>query len=196
MAINDVLQVTIEAFLHGQQVVTVLHYAEANPPDTLTSENWLSAAVQTIVVPAMKGLQSAELGHAAVSVQKIWPLPPNVPVRNTTGAGGGNIAGSSLPTCVTAVITKQTAFAGRKYRGRMFIPGVPVASENDSQLSAAAMVTWQAAADAMNVTLSADNGEWNMVLWHRSTKTWHTVLKLLARSVLRNQRRRQVGKGV
>jgi len=198
MAQSDVNKVIIEGTLHGQLVQTVLHYVTLNGALGPVEEvERLAEQVVAVVVPQLKAIQSAEYTHTRVLAQKIFPLPPRVPVINVTAAGAGGVAGQSLPTEVTAVITKKTPFAGRKYRGRIFVPGVPVTSELDSQLSAAAMTAWTAAADAMNVVLTHDlANNWTMVVWHNATKTYDTVQLLVPRPILRSQRNRQIGKGV
>jgi len=198
MATNDIHRVVIEGTLHAQTVQTVLHYLTTvdtglSPVAQATA---LAARVAAIVVPQLKSIQSAEYAHTRIIVQKIFPLPPRLPIINTTALGAGSVAGSSLPCADCAVITKRTIFAGRKYRGRIFVPGVPVTSELDSQLSPAALTTWQAVADAINVALVQAPGDtWAMTLWHKSTSTNDVVTQLIARPILRSQRRRQVGRG-
>jgi len=51
----------------------------------------------------------------------IWPRPPAAPlttVRNIPGVQTGGL----IPTQVRPLLRWQTALAGRKYRGRMFLP--------------------------------------------------------------------------
>jgi hypothetical protein len=198
MAVNDTFRVILEQTLHNQKVVSVLHYREtATAPVNAEGATGLAARVAAIIVPALKGIQSVELVHDRVVVQHFHPPPVNVPVLNATAAGPGGVAGDSLPTEVTAVITKTTPYAGPKYRGRMYVAGVPVSSENNSQLSAAALIAWNAAAAAMMVTLTSPAGDdWDMIVWHKATSTFDYVSSLMARPVLRSQRRRQIGKGV
>lgn len=195
MAVGDTFRVTINMRLHGQQCVSVLHYRETNTDFLAHGADVLAARVAAVVVPQFKAIQGSELTHESVVAQKIFPLPPLVPAVVTTAVGPGQVAGGTMPTEVTAVITKRTVFAGRKYRGRIFVPGVPNVSELDSQLSPAALITWQAAANIINSNLTQDNSTWRMIVWHKATSTFDFTTNLEARPILRSQRRRQIGKG-
>lgn len=196
MAVNDIYRIGIKQTLHLQNILTILHYrqtASADPPNDQLS---IAERVATTIVPLMKAVQSSELWHDLVYSQKIWPLPPLVPTEQKTAPGAGGVAGGSLPTSVAVTITKRTQFAGRKYRGRAFIAGVPVTSESDSQLAQAQMAAWQQLADGMALTLQGFNENiYQPVLWHQGPKTWDAIVACSARTVLRNQRRRQIGKG-
>lgn len=191
MAVNDVFQAVIEQKLHNQTVLNVLHFRlDADQPTAVA----LNQDVRTIIIPTMKGVQSNELQHVAVWTQKIWPLPPLNAVRDATAAGPGTVAQNSLPTSVAVVLTKRTAFAGRKYRGRVYVCGVPVTHESDSTLAAANQAAWQALADKFAFAAWAAS-DFTPIIWHRGPKTDDTVITVEARTILRNQRRRQVGVG-
>jgi hypothetical protein len=193
MAIGEFYQVIIEQQLHAQTVLNVLYYEQIAGIDG--HESLLAQGIRLDVLPSMKAVQSNELTHVAVYAQKIWPLPPKVAFRDATAAGPGGVAQNSLPTSMAVTITKKTAFAGRKFRGRLFIAGVPVTHELDSQLAVANLAAWQAFADKLLVNLPSTGPEFSHRLYHKATHTVDTVLSCPVRLILRNQRRRQIGKG-
>lgn len=195
MAVNDIYQLTIVQSLHGQKILNVLHYKATQAPSSGTYEAALIQAFGVIAIPSLKAFQSEELNHEALAVQKIWPLPPTHATLDTTYSGPGLIPGDSLPTSVTSVITKVTAFAGRKYRGRVYVAGVPVTSENDSQLQVGDLAVLGAFAENLDNGIGAVGASFQPVLWHRSSNTSDNLIDAVARPILRNQRRRQVGRG-
>lgn len=195
MAVGDIFRVVAEQSLHGQTVLNVFHYIVGAVGATDETTGLASKFVAT-VIPPLKAVQSNELSHVSVTVQKIFPLPVRVPYRNVNGVGAGTVAQNSLPTSMAVVGTKRTSFAGRKFRGRVFFAGVPVTHEDNSVLAAANIAAWQAVCDAVKTTLSDTGTDWNPVLFHKATNTSDLLTACEIRTVMRNQRRRQIGKGV
>lgn len=196
MAVNDIYQVNMVGRLHGQQTINVFHYIETTTPAG-SAEAALAQGFGAGVASEVKNAASVEWELEKISVQQIRPLPPLLPVEDASAAGPGAVAGESLPTSVAAVVTKRTGLAGRAYRGRSYFAGVPQSQEVDSQLSSAALLLWQDVADQMAQPISvAPSGAFDPIVYHRALGTGNVIVSGLARPVLRNQRRRQVGKGV
>jgi len=197
MPVGDIFRVSIMQRLHGQRLINTLHYRLKvdDPAGFGPLGGVLADRIRSQILPEMKACQSAELTHEGIIVQKIWPLPPQVPKLNTVDNGPGTPVSSSLPTSVAVVITKMTDFAGRKYRGRIYVGGVPVSHENDSVLDAAVLPTWGALATKLFANMTTGLYVFEPVLWHKESHTFDVVSFASARAVLRNQRRRQVGKG-
>jgi hypothetical protein len=195
MAVNDIYRVTVQQTLHSQMILNTLYYRESVGGVGGGSAD-LAARVANLIVPLMKAVQSNELTHNAVVVQKIFPAPPTVPATDTSAAGAATVASNSLPTSVASVITKRTAFAGRKYRGRVFLSGVPASSEDDSKVAAGAVAALNALGTILSGGVSAGAGPtYSPIIWHKNTSTFDAVLTTTTQTILRNQRRRQIGKG-
>jgi hypothetical protein len=196
MAVGDVYRVVMEQGLHGQRILNVFHYVQSQGAGFFPQANVVDRFIAQ-VIPQFKGLQSSELVHVNVSGQRIFPRPPFVATVNTTGAGPGAVAGGSLPTSIAVTVTMRTQFAGQKYRGRVFIAGIPVTSELDSQLDGTPFQQWTTAMQtADNPLIDAAEGlQFDSVVWHRSTQTYDLSNQWEARRIFRNQRRRQLGKG-
>lgn len=196
MAVNDIFRVNVIQSLHGQTIINTLHYRQSTADaDEANNASGLANLVATNLVPVMKALQSAELSHTGVTAQKIWPLPVKVGFLNTTGAGPGGVAGDSLPTSVAVVISKTTQFAGRKYRGRAYIAGVPVSHESNSALAAGVIPNWLTLSAEMDNFYFVGTDTWQPTIWHKSTSTFDDVTTCFLKTFLRNQRRRQLGVG-
>lgn len=192
MAVGDIYQAVIKQKLHGQTVLNVLHFRADTALNTAAD---LALQVATKIVTPMRVVQSAELSHEGVTAQKIWPLPPELAVLDLSELDPGAVAGDSLPTSVAVTVTKKTAFAGRRYRGRMFIGGVPVTSEANSTLAGAVLAAWIAAFAGLPASEWAAT-DWTPVLYHRDDHTYGIITNYEVRTNLHNQRRRQVGRGI
>lgn len=197
LAVGDIGMAVIRQTLHGQTILNTLHYrikefAPATFGHTIFS---LAAGVAAKFVPLMKAVQSVELVHDNVTAQKIRPLPPELAVATTVHAGGGTVASGSLPTSDCAVITKRTQFAGVKYRGRMYVAGIPVSSEDNSKLAAGVLANWEPLVLAFNDEVTNADVTWQPILWHRAALNYDLIETAELRTILRTQRRRQLGVG-
>lgn len=69
--------------------------------------------------------------YVSTQVRRLRPLPAPVPVTVSLSGGAGTATGDLLPRNVSGLVSKQTAFAGRRFRGRGFIP-FPTEDHNDA----------------------------------------------------------------
>lgn len=194
--LNEVVRVVIGQSLDNQQVLNVLYY-QCTQPDPGLTENSLNSWVGTNIVPAFQGVQSNRLVHSFVLSQKFFPPPPNLPVASTAFVGPGTTVIAALPAQNAIVLTKQTNKAGRKFRGRVYVTGLPQTSIQDGELLAAVFPNWNVLASAlkMPVTIGGTNARMVPVLFHKSSGTVDPIVDIQTRIVVRAQRRRQVGKG-
>lgn len=193
--IDDYFRATIVGRLHGQETNTVLHYRE-----TATGAGDASAllafAVDAAIGVAMRAWASEEWTYGYTMVQKFDPSPVLMAAINSENTGPGDVTGSSLPSSVAAVITKRTALAGRSFRGRVFLPGVPSSYELDSELTGAAMTATATLADVMILQKTQGGYTWVPIVYTKAELAVPQVwTSYLVRSPLRTQRRREVGKG-
>lgn len=194
MAINDRYRLTVIGSLHGQTIMNVLHYnvitLGANP-DASMAPAWLTANKAKWLA-----CHSNEYTMESILVQKIHPAPTSLAVQTAVAAGVGTVAQNSLPTSVAAVLTKTTLFAGPRWRGRLYLSGVPETFESDSQISILGQTAYNVLGASLASVLVAGGNEWDPVLYHRDDHSVVILQTIVCRPVLRNQRRRQVGRGV
>lgn len=87
--------------------------------------------------------------------------------NNSTQVGGG--AGAPLPQNNAVLITKRTASAGRRNKGRLYCPGIGEGAVDAVGTIAGATVTaFQTAADAWLTAINATTGIGGMVILHTS----------------------------
>lgn len=79
----------------------------------------------------MKAILSTEAKYEGVIIQKVFPLPLTDAVGSVVAAGPGDRVGELMPLYVCGALTKLTGLAGRRFRGRAYIP-FPLEIDNTS----------------------------------------------------------------
>lgn len=195
MAVGDVYQITVVGLHHGQQVVNVLHYqvlvGAAADYSAELANLWSNQNLNNY-----RACCSAEYRCTGLLSQKVKPIPALTAVSLTIGEGTGTGSANSLPSSNSVVITKRSAIAGRTGRGRIYMPGVPTTFEDNSQVTGAGLNVYNNFAQtALTMENDGSTLQVQMTLLSRKTLTTRLVVSVDARPILRNQRRRQVGRG-
>lgn len=121
LADNDIIQIKTYCQLQNQLGINVLHYLVNNVVGSITEAN-VGAFVNTNWAPTLANLISASATYTGCSVQRVDPIPiATVYVQQSPAIVGGQ-AGDPLPKQTCSLITKRTALAGRRGRGRLYIP--------------------------------------------------------------------------
>lgn len=116
----------------------------------------LAGTMRSLWVTHVLPRQSSSITLAEVLV-KVGPNDTGPSAIATSGATGGAVAGTEVPNS-SVLVTKNTAFGGRRGRGRMFIPGAPESTFNSSGDQSGASVTlWQANMSAFYSALVAND---------------------------------------
>lgn len=197
--VGDIIEIRLMGKLHAQVVECTFHYeADTAAADWLPQAAAAAGDFETNVWGPLRAGLSNELMDVYFEIQIISPLRYRkdtlTPIART-----GSVASNSLPSGVSIVVRRQGDIAKRWGQGRIYIPGLPQSSENDSQLAAA----WVAANEAPYVTamlrqLAAGGGAlwkpriFNLKVPARKTEVTRAVLD----KVIRYQRRREIGVGV
>lgn len=204
-AVGDVYEAVFLQRLHGQEIRNVFHYqllaiaGGANSPDT-DAANSLSVGMESFW-NIWRLNASVELTCYGIITQRVRPLPRTAGWVRVPATQAAQVTGESLPSSVAVVIRKRTLYAGRAYRGRTYFAGIPVQQEANSSMSAAAVTAWNTVVleIAKVITPAAVNGftfTWTPVLYAKKTALTNQIQSCSQDTILRNQRRRQVGKGV
>lgn len=194
-ALGDVYAVRLFTALGDQAAVNVRHYRVTTQQGTGATDAEIAAAMALIYPPAMKNMLVSAANYHGLNVQKIFPLPPTVAVPSSVGAGPGLDTSEPLPRQVSGIITLRTAFAGRRYRGRIYIPfpgelandpnGVPSVAYVTGLVALANLVLPPVVAGAGGNTSTLTS-----VLFHRDTNTTDAITNAVAQSKWATQRRR------
>lgn len=198
MAAGDLVQARLIGRIAGQTTITGFAY-QINSA-TATYDDILGA-INALIIPSILGWASADWIPERWDFNKLWPLPRTFTIsQNIVEAALGT--SPAAPPNVAPTITKQTAKAGRKWRGRVFLPGTPQLAIVNGQLTAAQTAALQNIATNMAapLTLSGAAIGFPVVLSYSKTavNTWSAepIVACRANSIIRNQRRRQIGVGI
>lgn len=198
MPVGDVIQAKFACYGNSQVGLNIRHWVvsseTAGPPDPGEVAGDLSGAM----APKYKALISSTVVFSGVGVQKIWPLPVSVETAYVFDDGAGTAGATLLNSQASGLIKLTTGLAGRKNRGRVYVPfpaagddaltGVPITSyvTRLNTLANAFLATY-------TVTSTIVPGNiWVLspVLWHRSTHTFTPLVSYVSRLGWATQRRR------
>jgi len=192
--INDIVECKIICLANNQIGEFVLHYrisAVGAPEPTVTD---IAGQVQDTFKDDVIAIISQKATYAGATAQRIWPTRSVrgdyfVPI---TGTGSTSL----LPTQTSGLITKFTTLAGRKNRGRSYIP---FPGESDSDDNGAFPNTAYktkldniAALIGQQIITAVGGGSVTMdpVIYHRSTQTSIALAGAQKRNQWATQRRR------
>lgn len=192
MVDGSVVRFTIQGFLHDQLTVNTFWYEKTSGLDAAALSAVLNAFHGLFEDP-YKAVISSEWTAFQMTAQQIFPTKTAVLVQAYTGVG--EQTGDSLPSSVAVVLTKRTLTAGQRGRGRIYLPGVPVAWETDSQVTNTGLTNYTNLAIVMEGALAVAGETWEPVVCQANGTATKLIDAVDAQKVLRNQRRRQYGRG-
>jgi hypothetical protein len=130
MPVNDILAVRVEATIAEQTAVNVRTFRVDNETAPVPSFADIAAHFEGIMAPIYKQLMSSAATFNGVAVRKIFPLPSLMEGISDAAAGPGERLAEALPRQTCGLITLRTLFAGRAFRGRVYVP-FPGEDENE-----------------------------------------------------------------
>lgn len=194
-ALNDIIRIRIATYTPSQAAINTMHYkviaVAGTSSDTATAATTFDTALST----PYKNIMSDNARYRGLSVQRIFPGIVTVPDIVVASDGPGVVASDLLPGQVSGIGSWRTDLAGRKYRGRVYIP-FPAESHNDvTGIPTAAYVTLlDTLLTALSVTRTVGGGgntaDLRCVLFHRSTNTSDQIVAQVARPRWATQKRR------
>jgi len=132
-----------------------------------------------------------------IQVRKLDPTDPlayddttSLPEGGTAGAGSGILEAAN----VTQTISWRTGLAGKKYRGRNYIPGILEAWSSDDRATSVLNTLLAAAADALITTVLGAT-VYDLGVFHLGPDTITDIVTFVIDAILDSQRRRLPGRG-
>lgn len=189
-----VFRVTLSQIHFGCMVQNVLHFKKSDSVDA--DRATLAAEIVASYIPNMKTRQSQNLTYTQIRVHVLGEsLAPYVLNVSTPGT----VTGSAQElTFVSHVVRLNTAFAGRRGRGRWYIGGVPLNLSSSGILSSAAITAWNTVlASIMAVWGPSGSSNFDLGVQNGSeSDDFHAVTALTLNPIPRVQRRRNLGVGI
>lgn len=124
--------------------------------------------------------------------------PPRADLYNTGFPLTGTVVNEVVPHQVAIVVSTKTAYAGRSYRGRNYLPGLPESAFTLGLTTAAVGNAIQTYYDDLVAALGASgaNADYMWVVWSEKLQTYNGIVDTIVRDVPGIIRRRRVGVGV
>lgn len=194
-----VVEARVIGTYHGQQVITTFHLSDPNGSNDARTECLdILTGVETTIWNNMRQACSTELTGVFLEAQYVHPIRSLVVRRTPTQVAGGR-AGTGLPSGTSIVVQRVSEQAGHEFRGRIYVPAVVSGDVLNSVLTAAALTAFgtplRNAVSANVVTILP--ATYPQVIWSRKAPARITpIFEGRVDSIIRYQRRREVGVGV
>jgi len=195
MAVGDILQATFVTVAGSQAGLNVRHYRSIATVGGSVGVDQFANALFDDFDTAYITLMSAQATFNGVLVQKIFPLPMGMPAMSAQAPLVGLITGDLLPRQVAGLISLRTDFAGRRFRGRVY---VPFSGENASELDSSPTAAYLAGLSTLaqqflqqvTVIQGAATETIAPVIWHRDLQTTDFIRTAMIHDAWATQRRR------
>jgi len=195
MEVNDIMEVKVYCTFGDQTSVNVLHYLVATKAGAGATAGQIAGAISTKIHGEYKACMSADAVFWGVGAARIFPVASPQAVTNAN-QGVGSDAGDALPRQVCGLITKVTPFAGRKFRGRVYVAfPSELSNEDEGKVTGTYKTTLGVLGQALIDPVTADPGGGNTnelvpIIWHKESETYTIITGYLARERWATQRRR------
>lgn len=197
MAAGDVWRLSCQGDISNAGIfITTMHIRFKSGDATFAGA---AALVKTNLLDLLKNYQGNTWNWRQINGNSVTLNPPQTALYTTGFPSAGIIVGELLPWQCALCVKITTAYAGRSYRGRMFIPGM---TETHAQAGSTwttnlvnAVQTYYEDLIA-NIGGAGSNTDYEWVVWSKKTSTSVPVLGAAVRGIIRNQRRRMPDYGV
>lgn len=195
MAVNDVYKVRVYTKIATQNAFNVGYWQTLTETGSGATLAQLVAFFDARFAAPYKAYMADSAEYMGVGVQKISPAPIQAEGFTTANRGFGGVEEEMLPPAVAYVITMRTQFAGRKFRGRKYLPFWPETrstsgTPDNTAATQAGTLAGLWFAQALSVGTVPNQSSLAGVLYHRSTDTTNIILNATPRLEWGTQRRR------
>jgi uncharacterized membrane protein len=193
--LNDVVEV--RSFISNAEQVAenVWHVAciAAGTPPLIDLD--VGVEFGTLLALAYKSIITSNSNYLGTITRVLNRVPTAAAVKDQTLHGVGTVTPPDAPRQSSGIISWFTAFAGRKYRGRQYIPFPPTSVVQGDGTPGSGYVTVltniaTALTGPINISVGARTGTIQLCVYHRSTKTYTLILGGVGVTKFATQRRR------
>jgi len=196
MAVNDVIRVTISQTSNNVTVLNTLHWKHT-VVGTGTMEQVLANAIDARIGTYLIPRQSDQWQYMETLAQKIYPSPTGRAYLSATNTGvGTDTTNDASPPTVAYTVTLRTAFAGRRYRGRIYVTGYQNGQASGGLLDNTFKGLVTTAWNNIIASVTSSGHTFIPVLYHRDDHSVDAITDINIAGVERNQRRRQTDRGI
>lgn len=196
MAQNDVWRFSmIGSHLGTELAIITFHFRETSG---IAETGTVFSTLKTGLLTSLAGYQANTFRwdmERAITVN----TTPKKSEEYTSGfpiVGSGNIS-DELPHQVAQVVTLKTAYAGRSYRGRVYLPALQESQTTNGAFTSGHAATIQGFFDTMIGVFGAAGSDtnWRLVVWSTKLQAANNVVSAVVRTNPGVIRRRRIGVG-
>lgn len=192
--VGDIIEVRTFCRATDQVGINVFHYRCSGVNGQVTL-GMVAANLGASLPSRYKALMSNNAVYDGLDVVRIVPGPRTQNAWSTDGAGAGIVTGDVLPRQVAGVITKLTAFKGRRYRGRFYLA---FPCEADSDMTGIPNANYMAALGLLATQFEqllapvsgANNAVFIPIVYHRFPGDFTDIVRCRANQKWGTQRKR------
>lgn len=196
MATGDIWRFSCIGDMNAQSTAIVtLHFRFLSPGATPAG---CAAFIKTnFLAPSVTSLNSL-WNWRQINGLSVNLIPPTSIVYNTGFPLNGTAVGDPLPPQCAMVCTWRTAYAGRRYRGRAYLPGFSEANGSLGIWTPAFVTAWQGAMDTWLglVGSGGTDPDYRQIVWSKTAGVGTDVTQAVVRPYVQTQRRRVIGVGM
>lgn len=196
MAIGQVWRMTLIGSHSGTELAMMTMHIEMKTGNGTFAG--AAAYLSTNLVDLLKTKQANTFRWDEIRGLTVNTTPPLADLYNTGYPRAGSIATEEQVHQVALVVSTKTAYAGRSYRGRNYIPALPEASTTAGLFDNATVDAIQTYYDDLVAALGASgaNPDYMWVVWSEKLQAHFGITDTIVRNVPGVVRRRRVGVGV
>lgn len=158
-----------------------------------------AAYLKTNLIDLLKTKQNDLFRWDEIRGLTVNTSPPRADLYNTGLPAAGTITTTDeLPHQVAMIVSTKTAFAGRSYRGRNYLPALNEGDSGDGLFLNATVDAIQTYYDDLVAALgdSGANADYKWVVWSEKLQAANGITDTIVRNVPGVVRRRRIGVGV
>jgi len=208
MAIGDVYRIAYVGTWNGQQVVNVFHFKmKSNVEPVSTAATYLTTALYSLYKTKVQNTLTWNLVQGRKLTIPLQGLDYNLPTPQV-----GSNAVASQPMTHAVVVSLRTQYAGRRYRGRLYLPGLNstyISNGNIATTDRNAIQTYfddmVAAVGSTGSNADLQWGVWSRVVGEVKNASGHVtsydyngftpITSTIVRTILGSMRTRAIGRG-
>jgi len=160
MPLGDIYQLGVNQVIHGVQIANVYHFEQTvdTTPGT-RAEDSLMEAWKEKMIPLQAAMSVTQWQMSCMTARKVRVTPGAQFVLPDTTPGTVIGEGNAASTCCLASLYSSNV--GPRGRGRKFISGLPISSNDKGRLDLAALTTFTAFLDELITAIkwTADNAQ-------------------------------------
>lgn len=193
--LGDYFRLRVVCYTSSQVGINTAHFRCTAETGVGSTDQQVADAFDAALAPRYKAAISGGARYRGCSVQRISPGIPTVPAFAIGNDGIGTVAGGMMGTQLSGLVSARTSLAGRRYRGRVYIP-FPAEDSNAATgvPEAAYIVAIDDIGDELYSVFPVVNGGNSTtndpVVWHRGLLLGTPITGWLARPSWATQRRR------